>query len=539
MNCFIVLLPEDVHYLVASYLLPDRERNKTVFKFSEDWRNFMNTNNEYYGEMKRRTRFISLTRSASSNFKAEKKFRKRVFRLTDNSLNQLEIHFKPDCRRERISLRSFLILPLSLRLVRYVVNLRGSPPLLKFSCHDCSIATGGNWIDIDILVILEEASFVNMNLRNYHKLSHLKSLSISNTDSITDVSCFGNIPVLKLHDCNAITDVSCLANVPELELSYCDGIINVSALGRVNNLNLQGCKHISDISALGNVHILNLEECQRVASFFALTNVYELHLSGKRCVNLSGLENIKILFLKESWETTNISRLTKMKALHLDQCPDINDFRGLVNLRELFIRGDGVDPYAYPLISWCDSELYSMTSQPGDFELVTRMNLARVRVTGDNFDEFVDDDSDDPEDFLSWKYFKNTRYLSCKNCYLSDYSGSLHCLYSLTLYRCLGLERIPEIPFVAYLSIKECLNLTKIHLSESQVNYPIYAVEIKSCYDLTEVRVSRKTAHLKVESCKIFSELIVKRRIDYLKTKECPKLKVRQFARIVVHENSA
>jgi hypothetical protein len=263
MNCFIVLLPEDVHYLVASYLLPDSERNKTVFKFSEDWRNFMNTNNEYYGEMKRRTRFITLTRSSSNDFKADKKFRKRVFRLTDNSLNQLELHFT-DWGRKRINLRSFLTFPLSIRLVRFVVNLRGCPPLLKFSCHDCGIASGGNWIDIDILVILEEASFVNMNLRNYHKLSHLKSLSISHTDSITDVSCFGNIPVLKLHDCNAITDVSRLSKVHELELSYCDGITDFSSLGRVYNLNLQGCNNISDISVLGNIHILNLEGCQKV-----------------------------------------------------------------------------------------------------------------------------------------------------------------------------------------------------------------------------------------------------------------------------------
>jgi hypothetical protein len=250
------------------------------------------------------------------------------------------------------------------------------------------------------------------------------------------------------------------------------------------------------------------------------------------------LENVKILFLKEFWETTDISSLTKVKALHLDQCANINDFRGLINLRELSIRGNGVYPDAYPLISWCDCEIYSMTSEPGDFELVTRVNISRVRMTGDDMEVWWDGDDDDSKGFLCWKYFEKTRYLSCKNCDISDYSGHLHFLYSLTLYRCLRLKRLPEIPSLAYFSIKECRHLASIDLFESQVNYPIYSVEIKSCYDLTEVKVSRETAHLKVTSCKIFSELIVKRRIDYMKTKDCPNLKVRQFAGIVVHENT-
>jgi Leucine-rich repeat (LRR) protein len=106
--------------------------------------------------------------------------------------------------------------------------------------------------------ILEEVEFSSIHPRNYQVLSHLKSVSISKTRIITDVSCFRNVKKLKFHGCPCITDVSCLKEVYDLELSWCNGITDVSSLGKVYRLNLSESENINSVSALGNVHELNL-----------------------------------------------------------------------------------------------------------------------------------------------------------------------------------------------------------------------------------------------------------------------------------------
>jgi hypothetical protein len=87
-------------------------------------------------------------------------------------------------------------------------------------------------IDVSKLNILEEASFYRMELMNYQNLGHLRSLSISLSNSITDVSYFKNISKLSLHWCVSVTDVSGLCNVHELSLKNCNGITDVSSFGK-------------------------------------------------------------------------------------------------------------------------------------------------------------------------------------------------------------------------------------------------------------------------------------------------------------------
>jgi hypothetical protein len=46
----IVCIPQDLLYFVANYLLIREQQNKLIFKFSRDWRNFMNTSKQYFVE---------------------------------------------------------------------------------------------------------------------------------------------------------------------------------------------------------------------------------------------------------------------------------------------------------------------------------------------------------------------------------------------------------------------------------------------------------------------------------------------------------
>jgi hypothetical protein len=88
--------------------------------------------------------------------------------------------------------------------------------------------------DLAPLQNIEKGVFQLRNCINYHRLSNLKSLEISNNNSITDVSCFQTIPILCLRDCTGITDVSPLWKVQKLDLTLCKNIRDVSALARVH-----------------------------------------------------------------------------------------------------------------------------------------------------------------------------------------------------------------------------------------------------------------------------------------------------------------
>jgi hypothetical protein len=202
---------------------------------------------------------------------------------------------------------------------------------LKLS--NCTIRTGAQrTVDLSTLTISEEVSFCGMDLQNYQSLSLLKSITIEDCDSITDVSCFSNVKKLKFSCCPNITDVSSLNNVRELSLCYCECVTDVSSLGRVYNLELSHCYCITDVSALGNVHILNLNESTRVKEVSALKNVYELHLELFNGNNLNGLENVVKLFLDDSYSIADT-----VKELHIAQCLLITDFHSLKNLQVLEI----------------------------------------------------------------------------------------------------------------------------------------------------------------------------------------------------------
>jgi hypothetical protein len=100
--------------------------------------------------------------------------------------------------------------------------------LLRFTAHDSEFSTADSifsWLEL-----IKEVSLTGLT-QNY--TCYLKgSISISNSPSITDVSCFKNAKVLEFYRCPNITDVSSLGHVYKLVLSHCDGITDVSTLGK-------------------------------------------------------------------------------------------------------------------------------------------------------------------------------------------------------------------------------------------------------------------------------------------------------------------
>jgi hypothetical protein len=98
---------------------------------------------------------------------------------------------------------------------------------------------GFSSIDSSPLRELEEMILLGrIRLANYQSLSNLKRISIRRCQTITDVSCFRDVPHLTFDQCNGITDVSSLANVSHLNLSSCGGIRELIGLNSVISLHL-------------------------------------------------------------------------------------------------------------------------------------------------------------------------------------------------------------------------------------------------------------------------------------------------------------
>jgi hypothetical protein len=534
----VVTLPRDLLFLIVNYLLPKDEQNKLIFRYSHDWRNFVNTSKEYFSEWKKQTQVVVLESEYALKFIRSPEFSHRVIQLMDDSLYQLELH----ATRTEFGEQELRCIDRVKCFSAYLCTINSFPQRVShLSLDRCDIPQppsdlvvsqlhlrncfrGPNdedgIVDVRAWAIVEDASFWSMDLLHYECLSSsLTSVSIQFCDSITDVSCFRNIQKVKFTSCHNITDVSCLGDVRELIICCCSGITDVSSLGRVYNLELSSCKNITDVSALGNVKILNLNECRGVRDITALKNVSELHLEEFhpglmedeefRGLNLVGFGNVEKLFLNQSHIMNNdISMLTAVTELHVDFCPKITNFHGLSNLKVLEA-GHG----SYSAVPM------KITSGLEIFE-----NLVEFRGI---YVEFLDDSqcSKNQDRLLSFSDFPNVQTLILKGCFFSHLPTILTHLHSLSLDYCRGFSLLPLLPSLNSLTIFSCTELTELRLSGNGETFPICKVRITCCSRLKELRISRKISQLKIFKCPELSRLIIESQINFLRIKNCPALK--------------
>jgi hypothetical protein len=122
MSC-VVSVPRDLLFLVANYLLPKDQQNKLVFRYSHDWRNFINTNQEYFSEWKKQTQVIVLDSEYAVRFIRLPEFSDRIRQQMEDSMQQLELQIQR-CELEEQELRS---IPSVKRLSASHCTLRGFP----------------------------------------------------------------------------------------------------------------------------------------------------------------------------------------------------------------------------------------------------------------------------------------------------------------------------------------------------------------------------------------------------------------------------
>jgi hypothetical protein len=544
---YIASLPRDLLFLIAYFLLPKEEQNKVVFRYSFAWRNFINTSKQSFGEWKKHTQVIVLEWGYARDFFRSPEFSRRILLLIENSRHQLELKIRRMKKLEERELgwmnkvKCFDVagcnLPFpqaSSHLALYSCQIDQFPNnsvISKLNMVECKIGpknknSNQETVDLKTLTVVEEAFLSSMKLQNYQSLSSLlKSVTIKDCDSLTDVSCFRHLPKVKFENCPNITDVSCLDDVRELSLRRCAGICDVSSLGRVYNLDLSICRNISDVSALGNVHILNLERCTGVTDFSTLKNVYELHVGGlpdwvrePRKTSLVGLENVEKLFLHTSIIMNNdLSMLTKVKELHFIFCTGITDFHGLNLLKKLRV-GATVENI-YP--SYNNSGPLLITDGLDTFE-----NLLELEASSINFVE----DERDPNDsnhYLSLSDVPNVQILTLECCVFIQFPTTFTHLLSLKLNdcRCCSVLYLPGFPALDSLEINRC-ELAELHFLGNDAKFPICNVKIDDCEKLTKIHVFREISLMKVSKCRKLVRIFAESQINYLRLKTCPILTV-------------
>jgi hypothetical protein len=402
----------------------------------------------------------------------------------------------------------------------HITNIENCPPARKFAYAD-NRRDGPAEISVNLssLCIIEEAEFSCINLLNYNTLYHLQSLSIYNTNSITDVSCFKSIKTLKLSACPNITDVSTLGDVHELRLFYCQGITDVSALGRVYRLDLSNSKNVTDITALDKVHTLNLSYCSQITDVYSLKQVFEFHLAYFQGSALSSLRNIEKLSLFHCPNISDITMLTTLLELRVSKCPGIVHFHGFSNLRILGI-GHVNNSQAFKVESGL--EVFSNITQLylSEMDLSERDNALDIPVST----------------FLVFHHFKNVKDLTLYHCRLNEIpKKTFSSLRSLLLEDCIFVSLvIPLIPCLRELKIYLCDKVTDLEISSdddehqnTKKPFSTY-VDIFDCRELKQIAIRRAVSRLDVNCCPELQDLILNHRIGSFKAASCPKLNISQ-----------
>jgi hypothetical protein len=507
-NCLLTLLPREILRFLANYFLANKDQDKPVFKFSHDWRNFMNTNKGYFGKWKKQSQLISIHFPLAETFYYSWEERHKVVGYIDNPRKQLELcfHYNTFTTDEikyidlrainnvrSISVSNAKVIPFPVD-VDELTLLNCLYDKFEFSTYSNvkSLTFQDDYyedsFDLAALSNLEKGEFYIEECENYDRLSNLQSLNISYCDSITDVSCFANISTLKLTNCANVIDVSPLGKVSDLDLSHCEGISDITALGNVQTLSLHACANIIDVSSLKNVHTLDISFCPQITDISGLTAVVVLDIEG--CLNIC-----------------KVGILNHLKELKMEGCTKLNDLKGFPHLQKLGIDGE------------CLLDLGSFPKAFQVKELSIKMNLFLP----------IPNESNTSESILSSRYIdllQKIHKLSFQHCSSLVELPSFTSLRSLTITGCDQLTSLPLLPSLGYLEICSCAKLESLEiLGSPDLKYPLYEMRIHCSPSLKTISIQRKISQFRIHCCKRLKKVEIHQPMDLLKIRHCNKLR--------------
>jgi hypothetical protein len=479
----LVVSPRDILSFLANYFLEKDSQNNKIFQFTLDWSNFMNTNQEYFGDWKKESQIVGLSGYNAERFYSSVDFRERIYRIVDNPRLQIDLFFnysefysgkKPEIDlKELNNVRTISIEKImdSCKIVpckiadNTVVSLRRCPFVdlsywtsvkeFNFTPH---ISIRSKTFDLKPLGNIEKANLKIPHCVNYHLLSNLKSLTISGCKSIKDVSCFQNIP--------------------DLDLRKCSGITDVSSLSRVHSLCLAGCENITDVSALARVHKLDLSHCQQVTDLSKLEWVHTFAFDGFQGDDLTGLKNVVILRISDSPNVSDVTMLTTLRGLVMTGSYKIKNLTGLINLRELLLIGHS-----------------HITMGREIFKKLTRLIVYCASLPLKPMPFSYDSD-------FVFSLNDSLRHLKINHYVVPKEFPMLTNLHSLTVSSCedsVDTFVVPFLPSLGYLKFQSC-SIDCIHVrggdsSIEHVKFPLYEMVIDQGL-INKLQIDRKVSHV-------------------------------------------
>jgi hypothetical protein len=341
-----------------------------------------------------------------------------------------------------------------------------------------------------------------------------------------------NLKSLELSDCDSVKDVSCFQNIPHLNLNRC-GITDVSSLGKCQNLNLSHCENIRDVSALKNVHTLDLSHCDQLTDLSALTGVYSLKFEGFKGTDLFGLEKVVLLDISESDHVSDVSLLQSVKQLNILNCKNVLRLSELRELKEL-------------TVSWKSQSLSDMMEV---FPRLTQVDLFNDRS---NRSTFGVDEEEEVEEGEEDDYFRKPDPLWSDGRFLSSLQNVKEIMFydwnvlrefpyfdNLQSLHICGANNIAEFslpawPCLGRLEVSFCENLASLRLlGNSALKYPLYKLKIEECHELMMLRTDRPVFHCIVNICDGLEVIEVHQQIAHLKFNPVELKKITNQSKIV------
>jgi hypothetical protein len=543
-RCLFLSLPEELLRWITNFICPSTKGLMGLVPINFDLRPLLACNKSLR-ELQKRIRILLLNKKTALTFNDNVEFRQRVLQSVLSPHLQISVN----CPNEEFIKRMYGQKHLDLSPFDgvYSLTLRGctfktASPFrvthltltncgsMDLSCCSSSYIEsldisaafyvgGPSVIDLAPLIHLKELRCSNYQVYNYHLLSNLQSVSITDSVSLTDVSCFQNVPVLDFSCCPNITDVSSLDEACKLNLYSCRAVKDVSALGNVHWLNLSSTA-VEDVSALGNVCTLDLSYCFYVEDISQLTNVYSLKIGYFRGRNLSGLKNIRILNLSycttvtdlspiantveelvlyNSTSITDITMLHCVKKLDISLCLGIHKLNGLFALEELTMTS-GETPFT---IESGFQDLTKLRKLSVQFIKPAEEVLALVKRN--SLDEFIVNSGDYLKNYFP--FLLKTKYLTILGSTNVRVIPQLPLLRSLVIDECPYFSQLPVLPALGSLVIRSCHGLKKFVIEGREGLFPIYYMEVDNCINLRVLIPCRRIVRLKIVSCRYLSEV--------------------------------
>ena len=151
--------------------------------------------------------------------------------------------------------------------------------------------------------------------------SHIRHITITLCDTLTNVEPLKNIPHVSLLNCAALTDISPLGAQQSVSIRSCP-VLDVSSLAHVKQVSLIKCRRLTSISGLGRQKVLIVGECKGIADLSAAATMPYLVIWKSKMTELFESEN-EVLTVEDCSRLTDISKLKNVRHLRIHRCPNI------------------------------------------------------------------------------------------------------------------------------------------------------------------------------------------------------------------------